>query len=81
MTDMITKRLEKRNAELQRISESMEKALKKLARLAARIDRLRIERNRLLRPRQLPPEAKLKITGEEYTKIRERDFEDAVPVF
>lgn len=78
MADEITKRLEKRNAELLRNADSMEKALKKLARLAGHIDRLRIERKRLLRPRRLEPEALLKVTGEEYTKIREQDFSDTI---
>lgn len=62
---------QKRYNEMQRNAEAMEKALKKLARLVARIDKLRIERNRL-RKLQEPPKIKetLKITGEDWHKIR-----------
>lgn len=68
-TDVTQIKLEKRQAELSKNSDSMEKALKKLARLVGHIDRLRIERKRLLKP-PTPAEAKLKVTGEEMTKIR-----------
>lgn len=56
--------------------ERMEKALKKLARLVAHIDRLRIERNRIRKRNQPKQKSELKVTGEEYTKIRHQDFGD-----
>lgn len=76
MVDEITKRLEKRNADLQRVNDALERWHRKLTRAVNQIDKLRAERKRLLKPRPLEREALLKVTGEEYTKIREQDFGD-----
>jgi len=70
------------SARLSEIEDSLERDLKRLYRLVNRITALRQERKRILKPRKLAPETPtLKITGEEYTKIREQDFGDEIPDF
>ena len=50
MTDEVTRRLERRNAELSRIKESLERWHRKLTRAVNAIDKLRAEEKRLLKP-------------------------------
>ena len=74
----MTKRLEKRQAELQANQEAMDRWLSKMLRAANAIEKLRRERKRLLKPRQLEPHESTGITSAEYHKIREQDFNDTI---
>jgi hypothetical protein len=78
MTDKVTNKLERRNAELSRINDSLERWHRKLTRAVTAIDRLRAEKKRLLKPRQLEKHEALKIDGREWHKIREQEFGDAI---
>jgi hypothetical protein len=76
MVDETTRRLERRNAELQRIQDSLERWHRKLTRAVSAIDKLRAERKRLLKPRKLERHEALKIDSREWHKIREQEFGD-----
>lgn len=73
--DKITKKLERRNAELQRLNDAEERWHKKLMRAVNAIDKIRIDRKRLLKPRKLEPHES---SGDikDWHKIREEDFGD-----
>ena len=79
MTHEVIRKLERRNAELSRIKESLERWHRKLTRAVNAIDKLRAEEKRLLKPRRLEPHETIKITGAEECKIREYDFGDEIP--
>ena len=77
MKDEVTNKLERRNAELQRIRDAKARWWKKLSRAVTAIDKLNAEERRLLKPRKLESfESELKIDSKEYHKIREQDFGD-----
>jgi len=78
MDDKITKRLEKQNAELSHIADSLERWHAKLSRAVAAIDKLRARKKHLLKPRKLTREegAKVKLTAAEWHKIRDQEFSD-----
>ena len=72
----------KHSARLSEIEDSLERDLKRLSRLVNRITALRQERKRLLKPPRSPSIDKpLKITGEDWHKIREQEFSDEIPDF
>ena len=77
-TDKITKRLEKRQAELAANQEAIDRWLKKLLRAATAIEKLRQERKRLLKPRQLEPHESAGITSTEWHIIREQELNDTI---
>jgi hypothetical protein len=79
MTHEVVKKLERRNAELSRINESLERWHRKLTRAVNAIDKLRAEQKRLLKPRKLEAHEAIKITGEEECKIRHMvELDDAI---
>ena len=78
MTDEVTRKLERRNAELERIQDSLERWHRRLTRAVTAIDKLRAEKKRLLKPRKLEKHEALKIDSHEWHKIREREFSDEV---
>ena len=75
----ITARLERRNVELSRIKESLDRWHRKLTRAVNAIDKLRAEGKRLLKPRQLESHETIMIDSREWNKIREQDFGDEIP--
>ena len=78
MTDKVTKRLEKRNADLQANQDAIDRWFRKLLRAATAIEKLRVERKRLLKPRNLEPIESLRIDSSEWHKIHEDDFGDTI---
>lgn len=80
LDDPITKRLEKKQAELQRVKDARARWWKKLMRAANAIEKLNNEERRLLAPRKLVyPEAMLKIKGDDWHKIRNQvELNDAI---
>ncbi len=74
----ITKRLEKRNAELSRIRTARARWWRKLSRAATAIDKLNVEEKRLLRPRKLEAHEALKVDSRDWHKIRETEFNDTI---
>lgn len=68
---------EKRIEALAANQAAMDRWLSKLLRAASAIEKLRRERKRLLKPRQLEPH-EAGIISKEWHKIRERDFDDTI---
>ena len=77
----IIEKSERRNAELQRIRDLKERLWKRISRTVKAYDKVVAEEKRLLKPRKLEAQESLKITSEEYHKIREQDFSDDIPDF
>jgi len=80
MNDIFEKS-ERRNAELWRIQQSLDRWHRKLSRAVTAIDKLRAEHKRLLKRPLDRQQNALKITGEEETKIHHMDFGDEIPDF
>jgi len=80
MTDEITKRLERRNAELSRIQDSLERWHRRLTRAVTAIDKLRAEKKRLLKLEKTDPltALRVKMAGADYHKIRETEFNGTI---
>lgn len=75
MVDKILKKQEN----LQRIRNARARWWKKLSRATLEINKLNDEERRLLKPRKLELHEVEGITSKEWHKIKEQDFDDAIP--
>ena len=76
MADIIQKRLEDRNKELNDIALALERWHSKLTRAVNAIDKLRARRKKILRPKVGRALSAKKL--DDYYKIRETDFGDTL---
>jgi len=69
-------KIQKKQAELQRIRDAKARWWKKLSRAVTEIDKLNAQEKRLLKPRRLEPSESEEIAGKDLHKIHDPEFFD-----